>query len=269
MPPGAKKANKHFKPWRTQSVGADSRVCPNNNETHSNDGGQTQRAPHSAPEGATIANTPDGGQTQGSAPTREGYPKDYHGIPFDEILRKYWEVNNNGFEPTKGDRDTLTFQLASDLRHICGRSFEWLDQVIPCYDDFPLDEKRQKIRNALQSKYEGMPQRLRDTLAALKVPNGVTATDGIEAPSGAVGGALGDDRGTPEMPRKLPKLIQLLTSKTPDIYKPTLAHALFPPLATHLCGVRFPYTDNVEHEATLMNCLCGSHTPTTWSMRRR
>ena len=270
VPPGAKKANKHFKPWRTQSVGADSRVCPNNSETPSNDGGQTRGSAPTvgdttaskaieAPSGAV------GGATSGavggapvSAPTREGYPKDYHGIPFDEILRKYWEVNNNGFEPTKGDRDTLTFQLASDLRHICGRSFEWLDQVIPCYDNFPLDEKRQKIRNALQSKYEGMPQRLRDTLAALRVPNGVTATDGIEAPSGAVGGALGDDRGAPVMPRKLPKLIQLLTSKTPDVYKPTLAHALFPPLATHLCGVRFPYTDNVEHEATLMNCLMAS-----------
>ncbi len=213
------------------------------------------KAPHSAPEGATIANTPDGGQTQGSAPTREGYPKDYHGIPFDEILRKYWEVNNNGFEPTEGDRDTLTFQLASDLRHICGRSFEWLDQVIPCYDDFPLDEKRQKIRNALQSKYEGMPQRLRDTLAALRVPYGATSTDGIEAPSGAVGGALGDDRGAPEMPRKLPKLIQLLTSKTPDVYKPAVSHAVFPALGAHLCKTRFRYIDNVEHEATLMNVL--------------
>ena len=78
-----------------------------------------------------------------------------------------------------------------------------------------------------------------------------TATDGIVSPSG-------DDRGAPVMPKRLPKLIQLLTSKTPDVYKPTLAHALFPPLATHLCGVRFPYTDNVEHEATLMNCLMAS-----------
>ena len=220
VPPGAKKANKHYKPWATS--------------------------------GAV------GGATSGSAPTREGYPKDYHGIPFDEILRKYWEVNNNGFEPTEGDRDTLTFQLASDLRHICGRSFEWLDQVIPCYDGFPLDEKRQKIRNALQSKYEGMPQRLRDTLAALRVPNGVTATDGIEAPSGAVGGASGDDRGAPALPKRLPQLIQLLTSKTPDVYQPAVSHAVFPALATHLCGVRFPYTDNVEHEATLMNCLMAS-----------
>ena len=96
------------------------------------------------------------------------YPTSYHGIPFATILKKYWEVNNRGFEPTEGDRDTLTFQLASDLRHICGKSFEWLDQVIPCYDGFPLEEKRQKIRNALASKYEGFPQRLRDTLNALQ-----------------------------------------------------------------------------------------------------
>ena len=59
----------------------------------------------------------------------------------------------------------------------------------------------------------------------------------------------------PEMPAKLPKLIQLLLSKTPEVYKPAVAHAVFPALATHLCQVRFCYTDNVEHEATLMNCL--------------
>ena len=59
----------------------------------------------------------------------------------------------------------------------------------------------------------------------------------------------------PEMPAKLPKLVQLLTSNTPEVYMPAVAHAVFPPLATHLCGVRFCYTDNVEHEATLMNCL--------------
>ena len=59
----------------------------------------------------------------------------------------------------------------------------------------------------------------------------------------------------PQMPKKLPKLIQLLTSKTPEMYKAAVAHAVFPPLATHLCEVRFCYTDMVEHEATLMNCL--------------
>ena len=99
---------------------------------------------------------------------RKQYPTAYHGIPFEAIIHKYWEVNNKGFEPTEGDRDTLTFQLASDLRHICGKNFDWLDQVIPCYDGFPIEEKRQKIRNALASKYEGFPQRLRDTLNAFK-----------------------------------------------------------------------------------------------------
>ena len=59
----------------------------------------------------------------------------------------------------------------------------------------------------------------------------------------------------PPMPRKLPKLVELLISKTPEIYQPAVAHAIFPPLATHLWNTRFRYIDNVEHEATLMTCL--------------
>ena len=109
------------------------------------------------------------------------FPKDYHGIPFSVIIKKYWEVNNRGFEPTQGDRDTLTYQLACDLRHICGRSFEWLDQVIPCYDGFPLEEKRAKIKSALASEFNGFPQRLRNVLNLL-----------------AVSPKLGDDRGLNE-----------------------------------------------------------------------
>ena len=95
------------------------------------------------------------------------FPSDYHGIPFKDIIAKYWEVNNRGFEPTQGDRDTLTYQLACDLRHICGRNFEWLDQVIPCYDGFPLEEKRAKIKSALASEFNGFPQRLRNVLNLL------------------------------------------------------------------------------------------------------
>ena len=96
------------------------------------------------------------------------FPSDYHGIPFADIIRKYWELNNHGFEPTQGDRDTLTYQLACDLRHICARNFEWLDQVIPCYDGFPLEEKRQKIKSALASEFNGFPLRLRNVLNALE-----------------------------------------------------------------------------------------------------
>ena len=111
------------------------------------------------------------------SPLPKNYPKDYHGIPFSVIIKKYWEVNNRGFEPTEGDRDTLTYQLACDLRHICGRSFEWLDQVIPCYDGFPLEEKRAKIKSALASEFNGFPQRLRNVLNLLAADYRTDRTD--------------------------------------------------------------------------------------------
>ena len=106
-----------------------------------------------------------------NASSPKSFPNEYHGIPFDRILKKYWEVNNQGYEPTEGDRDTLTYQLACDLRHICGKNADWLDQVIPCYDGFTPEEKRAKIQNALSSDYNGFPQRLRNTLNALTSPN--------------------------------------------------------------------------------------------------
>ena len=119
------------------------------------------------------------------------FPTDYHGIPFTVIIKKYWEVNNRGFEPTEGDRDTLTYQLACDLRHICGRSFEWLDQVIPCYDGFPLEEKRAKIKSALASEFNGFPVRLRNVLNLLAVsPKFFAKQSGIAE--------RGDDRGLNE-----------------------------------------------------------------------
>ena len=108
------------------------------------------------------------------------FPSDYHGIPFADIIAKYWELNNHGFEPTQGDRDTLTYQLACDLRHICGRNFEWLDQVIPCYDGFPLEEKRQKIKSALASEFNGFPLRLRNVLNALQMEDVRGKMDDVE-----------------------------------------------------------------------------------------
>ena len=108
------------------------------------------------------------------------FPTYYHGIPFAEIIKKYWEVNNNGYEPTEGDRDTLTYQLACDLRHICGKNFAWLDQVIPCYDGFPIEQKREKIKNALASEYNGFPMRLRrvlDAFSADKTPHLLDSLD--------------------------------------------------------------------------------------------
>ncbi len=193
-----------------------------------------------------------------SGDERGAFPTSYHGIPFTEILKRYWELNNHGYEPTEGDRDTLTYQLASDLRHICGKNFEWLDQVIPCYNGFTLKEKQQKIRNALESKYEGMPSRLKAVLdsfaPSLSSKGGAIdpADKATVVPSGSEG--VASDAPDP-LPSRLPKLIRLLTSNTPEVYKAAVAHAVFPALATHLCDVRFRYTDGVDHEATLMNCL--------------
>ncbi len=150
VPAGAKKANKHFCPRPTPIPLPSGR---------GEAGAENENKPEATP-------LPDGrGQGVGLFPTT------YHGIPFTDIIAKYWEMNNHGFEPTKGDRDTLTYQLACDLRHICGKSFEWLDQVIPCYDGFPLEEKQQKIRNALSSEYEGFPLRLKRVLDTFPNPS--------------------------------------------------------------------------------------------------
>ena len=77
----------------------------------------------------------------------------------------------------------------------------------------------------------------------------------ITAEGGTDSNAEDDKLTPPPMPEHLPKLVELLLSKTPDVYKPAVAHAIFPPLATHLCKTTFKYIDNVEHEATLMCCL--------------
>ena len=131
------------------------------------------------------AANPEKAAQAAQAATARQYPSDYHGIPFADIIRKYWEMNNRGFEPTKGDRDTLTYQLACDLRHICGRSFEWLDQVIPCYDGFPLEEKRAKIKSALASELNGFPMRLRNVLNALQMEDGRCKMEDVDEPSDA------------------------------------------------------------------------------------
>lgn len=179
-----------------------------------------------------------------SSKSANRYPEEYKGIAYKDIIKKYWELFNDGKEPTTGDRDTLTYQLACDLRHICGRDAEWLDQVIPCYDGFTEGEKRQKIQNALQAKSEGMPYRLKQVLSALK----------SEAAVKACGGTMTTP---PEMPKKLPPLVKLLTKNVPWFYKPAVASAVFPALAAHMHGVKFRYWDNVDHEATFMNVLIG------------
>ena len=181
------------------------------------------------------------------------FPSDYNGIPFADIIAKYWELFNGGKEPVEGDRNALTFELAVTIRSICGYSLERLMQVIPNYWAKPdgtctqedLTEYRQTLENALNKKpREGMSYRLKQVLGALKSQQGVKACGGTMTTP-------------PPMPKKLPPLIKLLTKNVPLFYKPAVANAVFPALGAHLHGVKFRYWDNVEHEATFMNILIG------------
>ena len=181
----------------------------------------------------------------------------YNGVLFKDIIRKYWELFNDGKEPVEGDRNALTFELAVTLRSICGFSLEKMMQVVPNYwakkcteGSVPLctpeeeAEWRKTLENALKEPRKGMPYRLKQVLQALKSQQGVKAC----------GGTLTTP---PAMPKKLPPLIRLLTKNVPWFYKPAVANAVFPALGVHLHGVKFRYWDNVEHEATFMNILIG------------
>ena len=158
------------------------------------------------------------------------FPSEYHGIPFADIIKKYWEVNNNGYEPTEGDRDTLTYQLACDLRHICGKNFAWLDQVIPCYDGFPIEQKREKIKNALASEYNGFPMRLRRVLDIL-------STDGVLSKEI---GSKGEDNNN-ALDLRLPKMPQgvkeSIDAVGPDLAMPAVT-AICPCIGALATGVQ-------------------------------
>ena len=173
-------------------------------------------------------------------PCKKNFPSDYHGISFTDILKKYWEVNNQGFEPTEGDRDTLTYQLACDLRHICGKNFEWLDQVIPCYDGFPLEEKRAKIKSALASEFNGFPQRLRNVLNLLAV-----SPKFLDEPSGIAerGDDNIDDCSDPQPPnlgglKKMPQGVkESIEAVGPQLAMPTVT-AVCPCIGALATGVK-------------------------------
>ena len=168
----------------------------------------------------------------------------YNGILFTSIIKKYWELFNDGKEPVEGDRNALTFELAVTIRSICGYSLEKMMAVIPNYWKAETEEYRKTLENALKEPKKGMPYRLKQVLQALKSQAGVKACGGTTTTP-------------PPMPKKLPPLLKLLTKNVPWFYKPAVANAVFPALGVHLHGVKFRYWDNVEHEATFMNVLIG------------
>ena len=121
------------------------------------------------------------------------------------------------------------------------------------YGDNTKPFSRDVIR--INAQAETQANQLRINNEELRIQGASAGNQTVQSSNLNVQSSEDDYPAPPEMPKKLPKLVELLVSQTPDVYKPAVAHAIFPPLATHLCRTYFNYIDNVEHEATLMCCL--------------
>ena len=150
LPEGAHKANKHYEPWK-EEFKKDSQGVFKGQEFKNSRISSSSASSSSASTAAASA-----------------AQDNYLGIPYGEIIKKWWQLYNDGQEPMRSNRNTLTFELAVNLRHICGFDRNQLAQIIPCYDGFPEQEKMACINSALNEKITQMPKRLKDVLAALR-----------------------------------------------------------------------------------------------------
>lgn len=148
LPEGAHKANKHYEPWKEEFKKDSQGVFK----------GQEFKNSRISSSAASTA----------AASAASAAQDNYLGIPYGEIIKKWWQLYNDGQEPMRSNRNTLTFELAVNLRHICGFDRNLLAQIIPCYDGFPEQEKMACINSALNEKITQMPKRLKDVLAALR-----------------------------------------------------------------------------------------------------
>lgn len=169
---------------------------------------------------------------------KAGFPE---GVSLADILPHYW--NNVGGEPKAGERNVKLFALAKDSAVYFEFNEEVMFQQLPSYG---LDET--EMRNIIRSACG-----YRNYLSSKKFKKAMQMAEvQYEAQQQ-------EENPVPQMPKRLPSLIWLLTKETPKIYKHVVATAVFPSLAAHLWKVYFPYTDNVPHEATLMNVLVGPY----------
>ncbi len=182
LPPGAHKANKHYKPWlenleekalnsqknlENQESLENQMNQKNQNQSQKNQG--NQQNPQKVQSSQNPLN-PSKNQAQpaSASSSSSSSSNDYLGIPYSEIIQKWWQMYNDGHEPVRSNRNTLTFELAVNLRHICGFDRSLMAQVIPCYDGFPEQEKMACINSALNEKITQMPKRLKDVLSAIR-----------------------------------------------------------------------------------------------------
>lgn len=143
LPEGAHKANKHYEPWKEEFKKDSQGVF----------------------KGQEFKNSRN---STSAASSTSAAQDNYLGIPYGEIIKKWWQMYNDGQEPMRSNRNTLTFELAVNLRHICGFDRNQLAQIIPCYDGFPEQEKMACINSALNEKITQMPKRLKDVLSAIR-----------------------------------------------------------------------------------------------------
>lgn len=153
LPEGAHKANKHYEPWK-EEFKKDSQGVFKGQEFKNS---KISTSAASASTASTAATS-----------TTSAAQDNYLGIPYGEIIKKWWQLYNDGQEPMRSNRNTLTFELAVNLRHICGFDRNLLAQIIPCYDGFPEQEKMACINSALNEKITQMPKRLKDVLSAIR-----------------------------------------------------------------------------------------------------
>ena len=157
LPEGAHKANKHYEPWKKEFK-KDSQGVFKGQEF------KNSRISTSAASASTASTA----AAASSASTTSAAQDNYLGIPYGEIIKKWWQLYNDGQEPMRSNRNTLTFELAVNLRHICGFDRNLLAQIIPCYDGFPEQEKMACINSALNEKITQMPKRLKNVLSAIR-----------------------------------------------------------------------------------------------------
>ena len=158
LPEGAHKANKHYEPWK-EEFKKDSQGVFKGQEF------KNSRISTSAASASTASTST---ASTSSASTTSSAQDNYLGIPYGEIIKKWWQMHNDGQEPMRSNRNTLTFELAVNLRHICGFDRNLLAQIIPCYDGFPEQEKMACINSALNEKITQMPKRLKDVLSVIR-----------------------------------------------------------------------------------------------------
>ena len=168
LPEGAHKANKHYEPWK-EEFKKDSQGVLKSQEFK-----DSQKASQGVFKGQEFKNSristsaASASTASTAASTTSAAQDNYLGIPYGEIIKKWWQLYNDGQEPMRSNRNTLTFELAVNLRHICGFDRNQLAQIIPCYDGFPEQEKMACINSALNEKITQMPKRLKDVLSAIR-----------------------------------------------------------------------------------------------------